>query len=140
MKTEEKIAFGLAVECLKEIVVLGPGPARDLALTTLVEIGEAVVGDTVSRGAKMTNEQIAKNIIMDVTGIGFDAYQDSTSGELRAYLDAITAALSDPQNKTATSNVVQKSNISSCIDCGRPTTPGPGSARCEDCWNSRFGE
>lgn len=27
-----------------------------------------------------------------------------------------------------------------CKDCGVPTTPGVGSARCKDCWNSRFGE
>lgn len=27
-----------------------------------------------------------------------------------------------------------------CKDCGKATEPGVGSARCQDCWNSRFGE
>lgn len=27
-----------------------------------------------------------------------------------------------------------------CKDCGVTTEPGIGSARCKDCWNSRFGE
>lgn len=26
-----------------------------------------------------------------------------------------------------------------CVDCGTTTTPGPGSARCTDCWNDRLG-
>jgi hypothetical protein len=26
-----------------------------------------------------------------------------------------------------------------CIDCGRPTTPGKGSARCPGCWEDRCG-
>lgn len=27
-----------------------------------------------------------------------------------------------------------------CIDCGQPTTPGKGSARCPSCWESRCGQ
>ncbi len=30
--------------------------------------------------------------------------------------------------------------LTSCTDCGAATKPGPGSARCPDCWDSRFGE
>ncbi len=26
-----------------------------------------------------------------------------------------------------------------CIDCGQPTTPGKGSARCPSCWQDRLG-
>ena len=29
---------------------------------------------------------------------------------------------------------------SCCIDCGVETTPGPGSARCTQCWDDRCGE
>lgn len=29
--------------------------------------------------------------------------------------------------------------MSSCKDCGTPTVPGRGSARCVNCWDSRFG-
>jgi hypothetical protein len=27
-----------------------------------------------------------------------------------------------------------------CIDCGQPTTPGKGSARCPSCWQDRCGQ
>ena len=27
-----------------------------------------------------------------------------------------------------------------CIDCGQPTTPGKGSARCPGCWEDRCGQ
>jgi len=27
-----------------------------------------------------------------------------------------------------------------CIDCGQPTTPGKGSARCPGCWSDRCGQ
>lgn len=27
-----------------------------------------------------------------------------------------------------------------CIDCGQPTTPGKGSARCPGCWEHRCGQ
>lgn len=36
-------------------------------------------------------------------------------------------------------DVLRLCDASECIDCGRPTTPGPGSARCPECWDDRCG-
>ena len=30
--------------------------------------------------------------------------------------------------------------MTTCVDCGQPTKPGPGSARCKQCWDDRCGE
>jgi hypothetical protein len=34
---------------------------------------------------------------------------------------------------------VPRLQTSVCIDCGTPTQPGPGSARCKACWDDRCG-
>ena len=36
------------------------------------------------------------------------------------------------------SEQLRKPESTLCIDCGQPTTPGKGSARCPGCWEDRL--
>ena len=38
------------------------------------------------------------------------------------------------------SEQLRKPEPTFCIDCGQPTTPGKGSARCPGCWEDRCGQ
>ena len=38
------------------------------------------------------------------------------------------------------SEQLRKPESTLCIDCGQPTTPGKGSARCPGCWEDRCGQ
>jgi predicted Zn-dependent protease len=33
----------------------------------------------------------------------------------------------------------EKNRKTFCIDCGTKTVPGPGSARCKECWDDKLG-